>query len=83
MAEAGPEIAHTQHKWVPLIAICGALAVLTIFALSDAWAVKACIGLANSREVLPDLCAPEHLFRTALEIGGMAVGLYGATRLIR
>jgi len=68
---------------VPIIAVVGALVVLTIFAIGDLWAIKQCLSLANSREVLPELCGPEHIFRTALEVGGMAIGLYGATRLIR
>jgi len=82
MTEPQPATAPTNPK-IALVAVCGAIAILTIFALSDAWAVKSCLSLAGSQETLPDLCAPEHLFRTALEIGGMAIGLYGATRLIR
>jgi hypothetical protein len=43
----------------------------------DFYAVSQCFSLAHSGLALTDLCAPEHIFRTALEIGGMAIGLYG------
>jgi hypothetical protein len=65
-----------------LIALCGAVAILTIFALVDAYAVRGCFGLAHAEIALPDLCSAEHLFRTSLEVGGMAIGLYGAGTLI-
>lgn len=65
------------------IALCGALLVLSVFALIDAYAVRACFYLARNDKPLPDLCSAEHVFRTALEIGGMAIGLYGAAKLIR
>jgi hypothetical protein len=72
-----------RFDWIGFIALIGALAILLIFALVDAYAVRACFALAHTGVAQTDLCAPEHLFRTALEIGGMAVGLYGAARLIR
>jgi len=66
-----------------IVALVGALLVLTIFALVDAYAVHSCLNLAHAGTTLPDLCNPEHLFRTALEIGGMAIGLYGVARVMR
>lgn len=66
-----------------IIALVGSLLVLIIFALIDAYAVHSCLTLAHAQQTLPDLCSPEHLFRTALEIGGMAIGLYGVARVMR
>lgn len=68
---------------VGLIALCGSLAILAIFALVDAYAVRGCFLLAHAQITLPDLCAPEHLFRTTLEIGGMAIGLYGVSKVMK
>ena len=68
--------------WTGFIALCGALFILIIFALIDAYTVRSCFYLARNEIAQTDLCAPEHIFRTALEIGGMAVGLYGAGRLL-
>ena len=62
---------------ISVIALCGAIFILTIFALMDFYAVSQCFSLAHSGLATTDLCAPEHIFRTALEIGGMAIGLYG------
>jgi hypothetical protein len=66
-----------------LVALCGALAVLSLFALVDLYAVHSCFGLARSELPLPDLCSAEHIFRTSLEIGGMAIGLYGVSKVTR
>ena len=76
-------MAANINDWTGFIALCGALVILIIFAVIDAYAVSACFSLAHSGIAQTDLCSPEHLFRTTLEIGGMAVGLYGAARLIR
>jgi hypothetical protein len=65
-----------------LIALCGAVAILTIFALVDAYAVRGCFLIAHAEIGLPEFCSAEHLFRTSIEIGGMAIGLYGAGTLI-
>jgi hypothetical protein len=80
MAEA--QSPPTNPK-LAIIAVCGAIGILTIFALGDVWAIVACLHLAPNIPALPELCGPEHIFRTSLEVGGMAIGLYGATRLIR
>jgi len=66
-----------------VIALIGALLVLTIFALVDAYAVHNCFSLAHNNIPLPDICDPNHIFRTALEIGGMAIGLYGVAHVVR
>lgn len=68
---------------ISLIALCGSLAILGVFAIMDFYAVRACFALAYSGIAQTDLCAPEHLFRTSLEIGGMAVGLYGVVRVMK
>jgi hypothetical protein len=65
-----------------IIALCGALAILGIFAIMDFYAVRQCFYLAHSGTV-SDLCSPENLFRTSLEIGGMAIGLYGVARVMK
>jgi hypothetical protein len=62
---------------ISIIALSGALIILTIFALMDFYAVSQCFALAHTGIAATELCAPEHIFRTALEIGGMAIGLYG------
>jgi hypothetical protein len=69
--------------WTGLIALIGAIGILTIFALMDFYAVSACFSLAHSGLAQTDLCAPEHIFRTALEIGGMAIGIYGVARVMK
>jgi hypothetical protein len=66
-----------------IIAICGALAILGVFAAMDFYAVRQCFSLAHSGIAQTDLCAPEHIFRTALEIGGMAIGMYGVARIVK
>jgi|HubBroStandDraft_5_1064220.scaffolds.fasta_scaffold110896_1 hypothetical protein len=68
---------------VGIVALCGALAVLGVFALVDAYAVHRCFYLARNEIPLPDLCSAEHLFRTSLEIGGMAIGLYGVSKVMK
>jgi hypothetical protein len=67
----------TPTPLISIIALSGALLILTIFALMDFYAVSQCFSLAHNGIMASDLCAPEHIFRTALEIGGMAIGLYG------
>jgi hypothetical protein len=68
---------------IAIIALAGAIGILSVFALLDAYAVHACFSLAHAEIGLPDICSPEHLFRTALEIGGMAIGLYGVAKVVR
>ena len=72
-----------HHSVIGVIALCGALAVLAVFAMVDAYAVRACFLLARDEIALPDLCSAEHLFRTSLEIGGMAIGLFGVSKVMR
>lgn len=67
-----------------LIAMCGAVGVLVLFAVMDFYAISQCFVLARLGNAhLLDLCTAEQLFRTTLEIGGMALGLYGASKLMR
>jgi hypothetical protein len=66
-----------------IIALCGSLAILTIFALMDFYAVSQCFALAHTGVAQTDLCAPEHIFRTSLEIAGMAIGLFGVVKVIQ
>jgi hypothetical protein len=66
-----------------IIALCGALGVLTIFALMDFYAVSQCFSLAHAEIAQTDLCSSEHIFRTSLEIGGMAIGLYGVAKVVK
>lgn len=68
---------------VGLIALCGALAILGIFAVMDFYAIRQCFSLAHKGLDMTELCAPEHIFRTTLEIGGMAIGLYGVAKVTR
>jgi hypothetical protein len=75
------ELARPDIKCV--VALSGALAILTLFALIDAYAVRGCFSLAHAEIPLPEKCNPEHLFRSTLEIGGMAVGLYGMGKLVK
>ena len=72
-----------RNEVVGIIALCGALGVLTLFALLDLYAVHACFRLARAELPLPDLCSAEHIFRTSLEIGGMAIGLYGVSKVMK
>ena len=67
---------------VGIIALCGALAILGIFALMDFYAIHQCFLLAH-KGLDNDLCSPDHIFRTTLEIGGMAIGLYGVAKVTR
>ena len=60
-----------------LVALCGAILILTIFALMDFYAVSQCFSLAHTGIAATELCSPEHIFRTSIEIAGMAIGLYG------
>jgi hypothetical protein len=71
-----------MSDWTSIIALCGALLILTIFALVDAYAVHSCFSLAHVEIAQTDLCSPEHLFRSTLEIAGMAIGLYGAAKIV-
>lgn len=66
-----------------VIALCGALGILGVFALMDFYAVRACFALASTGIPQTDLCAPEHIFRSALEIAGFAIGLYGVARVMK
>lgn len=66
-----------------IIALCGALAILGIFALMDFYALHNCFLLIRTGYPTPDLCNPEHVFRSSLEIAGMAIGLYGVAKVIR
>ena len=65
------------------IALCGALTILTIFALMDFYAIHQCFYITRTGNPLPDLCSPEHIFRSSLEIAGMAIGLYGVSKVMR
>lgn len=60
-----------------IVALCGALLILTIFSLMDFYAVTQCFSLAHKGITGNELCSPEHLFRTSIEIAGMGIGLYG------
>jgi hypothetical protein len=66
-----------------IIALCGSIGILTIFAVMDFYAVRQCFSLAHTGISDSPLCAPEHIFRTAIEIGGMAMGLYGVARVFK
>ena len=66
-----------------VIALVGALSILGIFAVMDFYAMRQCFSLAHLGAAMTDLCAPENIFRTALEIGGMAIGLYGVARIMK
>lgn len=65
-----------------LVALCGAVGVLAVFAIMDFYAVHSCFGLFKSGNEAPDLCTGEHLFRSALEIAGLAIGLYGVAKVV-
>jgi hypothetical protein len=67
----------TPPPAINIIALCGALLILTIFAIMDFYAVSQCFSLAHTGISNTELCSPEHLFRTSIEIAGMAIGLYG------
>jgi hypothetical protein len=69
---------------IGLIAMCGAVSILALFAVMDFYAITQCFALARMGNAhLMDFCTADQLFRTTLEIGGMALGLYGASKLIR
>ena len=68
---------------IGVIALCGALGILGLFAIMDFYAIRQCFSLAHSGIATTDLCAPEHLFRTTIEIAGLAVGLYGVARVMK
>jgi hypothetical protein len=68
---------------VGFISLCGALAILTIFAIMDFYAIHQCFIIFHTGKPSPDLCAPEHIFRSSLEIAGMAIGLYGVSKVMR
>jgi hypothetical protein len=69
--------------WTGIIALIGAIGILGIFAVMDFYAVSACFSLAHTGISDSPLCAPEHIFRTALEIGGMAIGIYGVAKVVQ
>jgi hypothetical protein len=66
-----------------IIALCGALAILGIFAVMDFYALRQCFSLAHAGGASSDLCSPEHIFRSSLEIAGFAIGLYGVARVMK
>jgi hypothetical protein len=68
---------------VGVIALCGALAILGLFAVMDFYAIRQCFALAHSGVAMTDLCSPEHIFRSTLEIAGMAIGLYGVAKVMK
>ena len=72
-------MAHTSG----IIALCGALTILGIFAVMDFYAIRQCFALAHIGVMTTDLCAPEHIFRSSLEIAGFAIGLYGVARVMK
>lgn len=65
------------------IALLGALFVLSVFALMDFYALHQCIALLRTSNPEPELCKPDHIFRSSLEIAGMAIGLYGVAKVMR
>ena len=67
----------TNSNILSLVALCGAIFILSVFALMDFYAVSQCFSLAHTGIATSELCSPEHIFRTSLEIAGMAIGLYG------
>jgi len=69
--------------WSGIIALVGAIGILAIFAIMDFYATSQCFSLAHTGIAESPLCAPEHIFRTALEIGGMAIGIYGVARVVK
>jgi|HubBroStandDraft_5_1064220.scaffolds.fasta_scaffold09764_5 hypothetical protein len=70
-------ISSLQTPLTSIIALCGALMILTIFAIMDFYTVSQCFALAHTGIAATDICAPEHIFRTSIEIAGMGIGLYG------
>lgn len=66
-----------------IIALCGALLILSIFAIMDFYALHQCLAILRTATPAPDLCAPDHIFRSTLEIAGMAIGLYGVSKVMR
>lgn len=70
-------------SYAGLVALCGALAILGIFAIMDFYALHQCFTLLKTGTPAPDICTAEHLFRSSLEIAGMAIGLYGVSKVMR
>jgi hypothetical protein len=70
-------MSEINSNMISLIALCGAIFILSIFAIMDFYAVSQCFSLAHTGIAASELCSPEHIFRTSLEIAGMAIGLYG------
>lgn len=68
---------------VGVIALCGAFAILGLFAVMDFYAIRQCFSLAHKGIDMTDLCSPEHIFRSSLEIAGMAIGLYGVAKVMK
>ena len=68
---------------VGLVALCGALGILGIFAVMDFYSIRQCFALAHREIDMTDLCSPEHIFRSSLEIAGMAIGLYGVSKVMK
>ena len=66
-----------------IIALCGSLAILGVFAIMDFYALHQCFAILRTGAPQPDLCGPEHIFRTSLEIAGMAIGLYGVSKVMK
>jgi hypothetical protein len=66
-----------------IIALVGAISILGIFAVMDFYAIRACFTLAHAGITQSDLCSPEHIFRSSLEIAGFAIGLYGVARVMK
>ena len=66
-----------------IVALCGALMILGIFAVMDFYALRRCLYMANLSTMPVEICTPEHLFRSSLEIAGMAIGLYGVSKVMR
>jgi hypothetical protein len=66
-----------------IIALVGALAILGVFAIMDFYAIRQCFALAQVGPIQTDLCSPEHIFRSSLEIAGFAIGLYGVARVMK
>lgn len=66
-----------------IVALCGALVILGLFAIMDFYTLHRCFSLANISTMPADICTPEHLFRSSLEIAGMAIGLYGVSKVMR
>lgn len=72
-----------HHSVIGVISLIGALFVLSIFAVMDFYALHQCLIILRTATPTPDLCAPDHIFRSSLEIAGMAIGLYGVSKVMR